>query len=79
MTKFQYFKVTFFTVGMGLTAGLLVYNLLILEAYTANHIGHAVLKSVFVGMLTAFVLAILNAFFKLFPFKQAQPDDSLNR
>lgn len=79
MTKFQYFKVTFFSIGLGLTVGLLVYNLLILEEYTANYIGHAVFKSLFVGVLTAFILALINAFFKLFPFKQAQPDDSLNR
>lgn len=79
MTKFQYFKVTFFSVGLGLTVGLLLWNLWDLGIYDIAHIRQAIFKSLFVGVLTAFILALINAFFKLFPFKQVQPDDSLNR
>lgn len=70
MNKWTIFKYTFLSVGAGLSARLIVYNLLMAEAYTAAGIGSIVLKSIAVAIVTAFVLALINMAFGFRIFKR---------
>lgn len=69
MTRFYYFKITFIAVATGLTTGLFVYNGLTIENFTMPIVGTAVAKSLFTGICTALILALLNMIFRITPFK----------
>ncbi|AWG26381.1 hypothetical protein FK004_14665 [Flavobacterium kingsejongi] len=76
MKKLNTFKFVFIIVAVGLTTGLFVYDVLntILFNFERTNLlstlGAIALRSLFVGVFTALILALLNLYFKLFPFKK---------
>ena len=71
MKKADYFKNTFLPLACGLTVGLFVYGLLNTD-FNTDLITENLLKSVTVGIVTALILALLNMYFKITPFKKKQ-------
>lgn len=74
MKKLNTFKFVFIIVAVGLTTGLFVYDVLttvLFNSERTNLLSTLVtiaLRSLFVGVLTAIIMASLNLYFKLFPF-----------
>ena len=71
MKKTNYFKNTFLPLAAGLTVGLFAYGLLTTD-FDTELITKNLLKSVTVGVVTALILALLNSYFKITPFKKKQ-------
>ena len=73
MKSFDYFKITFVLVAVGLTVGLFVYgiltNLIFDENFSIVKLG---VKSLVTGIVTGLVLGILNIYLKIFPFKKRE-------
>ena len=74
MKKLNTFKFVFIIVAVGLTTGLFVYDVLTTVLFSSEKtnllstLGAIALRSLFVGVFTAIILASLNLYFKIFPF-----------
>ena len=73
MSKLFYFKATFLSVSAGLFVGLFVYGAFDLDFSNSADISKLFIKSIVTGLITGFVLGILNMFFKIgdFPRKKS--------
>ena len=65
MSKLFYFKVTFLSVSAGLFVGRFVYGAFDLDFSSTADISRLFIKSIATGLITGFVLGILNMFFKI--------------
>jgi hypothetical protein len=76
MKKAEYFKITFVAIVIGLTVGQIVYGLLTKGIITdLQKIQELIFRSLFVAILTALVLGILNMYFKILPIQKTGNDN----
>jgi predicted exporter len=66
----QIFKITFLTVSVGLISGMLVYQLLSYWMDEKPFTVESIAKVLVTGIFTALILALLNMYLKVYPFKR---------
>ena len=72
MNRFFYFKVTFLSITAGLFAGMVVYGLFEVDFSSSEAITKLLLKSFVTAIGTAFILGLLNMFFKIGNFDKKE-------